>query len=191
MGYKLPKPLRKSFRKPIGKLFTGKPLIAAEKARNQIIEYHPKLIITIGDYCTKTLFDVAFLPNIIVYDGKTHREKQISLDLDEYVEKRVTNPREWITKKTWEILETTISFCTSNKCRVCVHIDGEEDLLVIPAIILSPLGSVIVYGQPPMNTEAGMLKGGIVVVLITNELKKLAQDLLVQFEFHEEIKNGD
>jgi uncharacterized protein (UPF0218 family) len=75
--------------------------------------------------------------------------------------------------------------------RKCVHIDGEEDLLVIPAIILSPLGSVIVYGQPPMNTEAGMLKGGIVVVLITNELKKQAQDLLVQFEFHEEIKNGD
>ncbi|MFX0184101.1 MAG: GTP-dependent dephospho-CoA kinase family protein [Candidatus Hodarchaeota archaeon] len=191
MGYKLPKSLRKSFREPIGKLFTGNPLIAAEKAKNQIIEYHPELVITIGDYCTKTLFDAAFLPNLIIYDGKTHREKHISLDLDIYIEKRVTNPREWITKNAWETLESTISFCTSNNCRVRVHIDGEEDLLVIPAIILSPLGSVIVYGQPPMNTEAGMLNGGIVVVLITEELKKLAKDLLEQFEFHEEIYYGD
>jgi uncharacterized protein (UPF0218 family) len=191
LGYKLPKPLRKSFRKPIGKLFTGKPLIAAEKAKEQIIKYRPPLVISIGDYCTKTLFDVDFSPEIIVYDGKTLREKTISLNLDNYIEKRVTNPREWIMNDAWVTLETTISFCTSNNCRVCVRIDGEEDLLVIPAVILSPLGSVIVYGQPPMDIDNSTTKEGIVVVLITSKLKNLAQNLLAQFEIHEEIKNGD
>ncbi|MFX0149811.1 MAG: GTP-dependent dephospho-CoA kinase family protein [Candidatus Hodarchaeota archaeon] len=191
MGYKLPKPLRKSFRKPIGKLFTGKPLIAAEKAKKQIKSYRPPLVISIGDYCTKSLFDVDFSPEIVVFDGKTLREKNISLNLDSYTERRVTNPREWIMNDAWETLQTTISFCTSNNCRVCVRIDGEEDLLVIPAVILSPLGSVIVYGQPPMNIESSTTKEGIVVVLITSKLKNLAKDLLAQFEFHEENKNGD
>ncbi len=191
LGYKLPKTLSKSFREPIGKLFTGQPHIAAEKAKNHINNQRPPLSISIGDFCTKTLLEVNFFPDIIIYDGKTHRSKQITLDLELYTEKRAVNPREWILKNTWSTLENTISFCITNNCRVRVHIDGEEDLLVIPAILSSPLGSVIVYGQPPLNINTGITEEGIVVVLVDSPLKELAQKLLNKFEFHEELMNGN
>ncbi|UCE13618.1 MAG: GTP-dependent dephospho-CoA kinase family protein [Candidatus Heimdallarchaeota archaeon] len=191
MGYKLPETLRTSLRKPIGKLFTGNALNAARNAKNYILLNNPRITIAIGDYCTKTLIDVEFFPDIVIYDGKTLREKEITLNLDSYDEKSVINPREWILTVAWDVIEKAIAFCTkqinvSDKCRVAVRIDGEEDLLVIPTIISLPIGSVIVYGQPPLNNDEG-----IVVVLITPSLKKLGHELLEKFEFHEEFINGN
>ena len=189
MGFKLPKTLRASLRDPIGKLFTGSSQKAAQNAKNYINEYQPVITISIGDYCTKTLFDVDFLPDIIIYDGKTLRKKEIDLNLDSYQNMKVFNPPEWISQNAWKILESAIKQIqsyTPNKCRVAVRIDGEEDLLVIPAIILLPLGSMVVYGQPPITTDEG-----IVCAFITPSLKKLAEDLLSKFETYEEFINGD
>jgi uncharacterized protein (UPF0218 family) len=189
LGFKLPKTLRASLRDPIGKLFTGSSQKAAKKAKNYINEYKPDITVSIGDYCTKTLFDVDFLPEIVIYDGKTLRKKEIDLNLDLYQNMKVYNPPEWISQKAWRILENTIKQIqsyTPNKCRVAVRIDGEEDLLVIPAIILLPLGSMVVYGQPPITTDEG-----IVCAFITPSLKKLAEDLLNKFEIYEEFINGD
>ena len=189
MGYKLPKTLRSSLRDPIGKLFTGSAKNAAKAAKNYINENNPAITVSIGDYCTKTLFDVHFLPEIVIYDGKTLRKNKIGLDLALYQEKKVFNPAEWISHKAWKILQSTIrqiQSYTSDKCRVAVRIDGEEDLLVIPAIILLPLGSMVVYGQPPIATDEG-----IVCTLITPSLKKLTKELLNKFETHEELIHGD
>ncbi len=189
LGYKLPETLRSSLRNPIGRLFTGTAKTAARNAKNYINKNKPIITISVGDYCTKTLFDVNFLPDVVIYDGKTHRKKEIILNLDSYHEKNVSNPPEWISNIAWRVIENTIKQIqtyTSSKYRVAVRIDGEEDLLVIPTIISLPLGSVVVYGQPPLNTNEG-----IVVVLITPSLKKLVQDLLNKFEVHEELTNGD
>ncbi|MFX1514847.1 MAG: GTP-dependent dephospho-CoA kinase family protein [Promethearchaeota archaeon] len=189
MDYKLPKTLRSSLRNPIGKLFTGSARNAAKDAKNYINEHNPLITVSIGDYCTRSLFDVHFLPEIIIYDGKTLRKKKIDLDLELYRDIKVFNPPEWISHKAWTILENTIrqiQSYTPGKCRVAVRIDGEEDLLVIPAIILLPLGSMVVYGQPPITTDEG-----IVCALVTPSLKKLAKELLEKFETHEELINGD
>jgi uncharacterized protein (UPF0218 family) len=186
LGYKLPKTLRSSFRKPIGKLFSSEPSVAAREAVEYIKSLKPVISISIGDYCTKTLFDVNFFPDIVIYDGKTRRKDSIDLNLKLY--KRITtiNPQEWILKEAWEVIKNTISFCTSNNCRVAVSIDGEEDLLVIPTIISLPMQSIVIYGQPPINTDEG-----IVVVLVSSDIKSLAYELLERFEFHEEFTNGN
>ena len=187
MGYKLPKTLRSSLRDPIGKLFTAKN--AAKDAKKYINENNPVITVSIGDYCTKTLLDVQFLPEIVIYDGKTLRKKKIDLNLALYQDINVFNPPEWISYKAWKILENTIrqiQSYTSGKCRVAVRIDGEEDLLVIPAIILLPLGSMVVYGQPPITTDEG-----IVCASITPSLKKMAKELLSKFKTHEELINGN
>lgn len=189
LGYKLPKELRASLRDPIGELFTGSAQKAARNAKNYINANKPVITVSIGDYCTKTLFEVHFLPDIVIYDGKTLRKKEINLNLDLYQNIKVFNPPEWISYKAWRILDSTIKQIqsyTSSKCRVAVRIDGEEDLLVIPAIISLPLGSMVVYGQPPITTDEG-----IVCVLITPSLKKVAEELLSKFETHEELVNGD
>ncbi|MFX1286160.1 MAG: DUF359 domain-containing protein [Promethearchaeota archaeon] len=189
MGYKLPQMLRTSLRDPFGILYTGTALNAARNAKNYINRKKPPITISIGDYCTKTLFDVNFYPDIVIYDGKTLRKQEITLDLKLYQDMNVSNPPEWISNAAWGVIEHTIKQIqtyTSDKCRVAVRIDGEEDLLVIPAIILLPLGSMVVYGQPPINTDEG-----IVVALITPSLKKLVQKLLKKFEVHEESTYGD
>ncbi|MHA1967622.1 MAG: GTP-dependent dephospho-CoA kinase family protein [Candidatus Hodarchaeales archaeon] len=189
MGYKLPRTLRESFRDPIGKLFTGNYHSAAKKASKYIQNLKPPVVMSIGDFCTKTLLDIKFFPDIIVYDNKTHRIHEIKLNLDLYKRYNAVNPPEWILKSTWNIIKTAIGFCIENNCRVAVHITGEEDLIVIPAIISLPLGSVVVYGQPKINTEEG-----IVVAQISSALKMLAQDLLDKFEFiekFEDFTNGD
>ena len=189
LGYKLPKTLRASLRDPIGKLFTGSAQNAAKAAKKYINANNPIITISIGDYCTKTLFDVHFLPDIVIYDGKTLRENKINLNLDLYQHIKVFNPPEWISHKAWRILDSAIKQIQSytlDKCRVAVRIDGEEDLLVIPAIISLPLGSAVVYGQPPITTDEG-----IVCALITPSLKKLAEELLSKFETYEELINGD
>lgn len=189
MGYKLPKELRSSFRDPIGKLFTGNFDTAAKEASNYIKNSNPIITMSIGDFCTKTLFDVGFFSDIVIYDNKTHRTQEVVLNLDSYHYFETFNPPEWILIEGWDCIKTAIAFCIENNCRVRVHITGEEDLLVIPAIILLPLESIVVYGQPKMNTEEG-----IVVAPITSSLKKLAQDLLDKFEYtneYEELTNGD
>ncbi len=186
MGYKLPVTLRNSFRAPIGELFIGDHSISAKNAIEYIKKINRGLTIAIGDVCAKSLLNQGFHPNIIVFDEKTQRTKKISLDLKQYSLKDVYNPKEWILESTIHEIKNAIAFCTSNKCRIAVRIDGEEDLLIIPAIISLPLGSVVIYGQPPVTTEEG-----IVVALITSSLKNIIQDILKKFEFHEEYIDGN
>ncbi|MFX0084522.1 MAG: GTP-dependent dephospho-CoA kinase family protein [Candidatus Hodarchaeota archaeon] len=189
MGYNLPKKLRSSFRKPIGKLFTGNFQNSAKEARVYIKSLNPPLVMSIGDFCTKTLFDVDFFPNIVIYDNKTHKTEEVNLNLNSYHYFKTYNPPGWILTEAWDEIKTAIAFCIENNCPVRVHITGEEDLLVIPAIISLPLGSIVVYGQPKIDTEEG-----IVVTPITSSLKKIAQSLLDKFEYineYEEFSNGD
>ncbi len=59
------------------------------------------------------------------------------------------------------------------KSRVSVIVEGEEDLLVLPLISLTPIGSLIVYGQP---------REGMVVVEVTEKMKGWAEDFLSRME---------
>ena len=48
-------------------------------------------------------------------------------------------------------------------------VEGEEDLMGFPAVLLAPDDSVMIYGQPDV---------GIVWVPVSKSNKKLARDLL-------------
>ncbi len=186
LGYKLPVTLRESLRAPIGQLFTGEHSVSAKKAIEYIHSINTGLTVAIGDVCAKSLLIQGFYPNIIIYDEKTQRTENIVLDLESYSMYNAFNPKEWILESAKSEIKNAIAFCTSNNCRIAVRIDGEEDLLIIPAIIFLPLGSVVIYGQPPITTEEGL-----VVALITSALKDEVQDILNKFEFHEEYINGN
>lgn len=51
-------------------------------------------------------------------------------------------------------------------------VDGEEDLLALPAIVHAPIGGVVYYGQPQQ---------GLVEVMVTEEKKREVLALLKQF----------
>jgi uncharacterized protein (UPF0218 family) len=152
-GYKLPKSLRASLRTPIGHVFTGEPRTVALETKKYITSHTPPLTISVGDFCTASLFDVNFLPNIVIYDGKTLRTDAVKLDLGLYKELVTRNPPEWILNDAIESIKNAISFSSGSKTRVCVRVSGEEDLLTIPCIRWSPLGSMVLYGQPPLNNK--------------------------------------
>jgi len=48
-------------------------------------------------------------------------------------------------------------------------VNGEEDLLVLPACIFAPENAIVLYGQP---------NEGLVIVKITPEIRNKAQSLL-------------
>jgi hypothetical protein len=57
----------------------------------------------------------------------------------------------------------------SSEPPVRIIVDGEEDLLVIPACILAPENSVVMYGQP---------NEGLVIVQITPKIRAKVQKIL-------------
>ena len=186
MGYKLPNKLRKSLRNPIGQIFTGKPSDSAKRAIEFIKTHGNVITVAVGDVCSQSLLEQDFYPNLILFDGTTQRSESISLKLDSYQIRCASNPKEWILNEAWTVIRQSISFSTSNNCRIAVRIDGEEDLLIIPAIVSLPIGSIVVYGQPPIATEEG-----IVVVTISTSLKDRVSELLKKFDYHEELPNGN
>ena len=186
MGYRLPEDLRKEFKDPIGQLFTGDPVTSTKIAIEYINSLDSVFTLSIGDFCTKFLIEQNFYPDMVIFDETTRREKNISVDLSSYQKRSAINPREWILTSAWTLIQQSIAFSTSNNCRIAVRIDGEEDLLIIPAIISLPIGSIVVYGQPPITTEEG-----IVVVKISASLKDRITSLLEKFEYHEELTDGN
>jgi len=172
----------------LGKLFQGDEDKLTSEAIIYIKKHNPPLTVSIGDYCTKKLLDHNFLPNIIIFDGKTQRLTNVELYLGDYTIKDAINPPEWISDKASKILENTITFSTANNCRVAVRIQGEEDLLVIPTILVLPVGSIVVYGQPPFNKDD---QGGLVIINVQPELKSRIKLLLTKFDYHEELLNGN
>ena len=58
-------------------------------------------------------------------------------------------------------------------------VDGEEELLVPPLIMESPVGSAILYGQPPMIGDGSE---GIVFITVTNSLREKIVKLLEKFD---------
>ena len=58
-----------------------------------------------------------------------------------------------------------------------ILVDGEEDLLALPAIFLAPINSLVLYGQPNQ---------GFVLVKITDTVRLIAMKILKEMGFSNE-----
>jgi len=77
------------------------------------------------------------------------------------------NPAGVIAKEVWPIIEQAI------KEEKNLFIKGEEDLLVIPAVLLSEEKTAVIYGLP---------EKGVCVIEVSPEIKKELKELLEKFE---------
>jgi hypothetical protein len=77
----------------------------------------------------------------------------------------VNNPAAQITPQSIDVLKRAFTL----QPPVRLMINGEEDLLVIPACIFAPENSIVLYGQPNQ---------GLVIVKITPEIRNKTQRLL-------------
>jgi len=114
--------------------------------------------------------------DISIIDGKTRRELVSAQQAGDFMKAKKSeaqNPAGTITQEAVKTLHSSIDTYIETKESQLLVVSGEEDLLAIPAILLTPLKSVVVYGQ---------FDQGIVVVEVTEYNKKHVQDLFGKFQ---------
>lgn len=159
--FKISSRLREALRKPLGYFIAGPN--AEFKAKKYIENINPVKIVTIGDVVSSTLYEAKLHIDIVVVDGKTLRSIGRYYDFKSNHIFRVENHPGTISINAWNTLREALRINGD----VLVLVDGEEDLLVIPVVILAPENSVVAYGQPPLWGE-----GGIVIVEVNMEKKR-------------------
>jgi len=157
--YILPDELKKELRKIWGIPIFGKKK-EVEKRFNEILkEKKFKKIITVGDYCSLNLPS-----DIKIFDGKIERKKVKKIPKFSL---RCSNPSGTIQQEVWPKIKKAIK---ENKN---LFVDGEEDLLVIPAVLLSEKNVAVIYGFPGK---------GICLIEVSPEFKKDFKELLEKFQ---------
>ena len=170
---------RRYLKKPLGKLITGLKnnfSWAGVKTMKNYQKNKFPLIISVGDITTQTLSQYQLPINLAIVDFRSQRKK-INFNLHHNLQKK----SQFIFKA--ENKPATISLSAITKIKqaliqikkqkqAILKITGEEDLLVLPAILLAPLQTVIFYGQPNQ---------GIVQIIITEKIKEKAVSLLKKF----------
>ncbi len=161
----LPKELREELQQPFGKLIK----------EDTLPDIHDNQIITVGDATTLRFHQAGKRQKIAVVDFTVER-KRIYSSLSElgftedYENYEVINPAATLTPILWQAVYD--SFTNRTQKEMVIRISGEEDLAVIPIILVAPLGYHLFYGQPHI---------GLVWVEITLESKKKAYALLRRF----------
>ena len=159
---KLPDSLRDQLKIPLGILL---PIDQDNKTNIQKYLSDDSYIITVGDRTTEKMIDFDLIPSLQIIDGLEKRIKRDIIKLGSAFELKIDNPAAEITLESIEIIKK--AFSLNPPIRLTVN--GEEDLLVLPACIHAPENSVILYGQP---------NKGLVLVQITPEIRNKAQALL-------------
>jgi uncharacterized protein (UPF0218 family) len=157
---------REGLKSPKGDLFHTKDGSPQQRVIERIEKEESTLVLAIGDVTTSTLLDEGYTPNVMVIDGITKRgvyERKFNAEI-EYL---VYNPAATIYPEAWSAIDTAIH----HRQPTLISVDGEEDLLGFPAVLLAPEGSVVLYGQPDE---------GVVWIPVNRENKKLARELLEQ-----------
>lgn len=150
-------------KKPLGKLYYG---LFYKKKHNIIKSIKDNVIITVGDVTTFNLLSINIFPNICIIDGITKRKRYnfsiFSKLKNKYIIYYIHNKPGSLSLYLFSLLKNILTEDITNKY-YCIFIDGEEDLSILPIIILSKLNYKICYGQP---------KKGIVIINTTVKLKK-------------------
>lgn len=171
---KLTENLRQEFQKPFGQLF-----------RNIENSFKNKdcLVITVGDITTKNFNENFFNQSMSVIDFKVAREKKFSkLSELNFMENEsifeVDNPAGYITSVLFGKLAEIIK--SNMQSKTILQVNGEEDLAVLPLILLSPLNTIIYYGQPPLHPPLADFEeqAGIVRIVVSEESKNKAYSLV-------------
>lgn len=137
----LPKNLREQLRKPLGKVFKNTAQILKFIRRSK-----PVLTIAVGDIISQELEKKQFIPDVKIIDFRSRRHVIPSLSRD-LAKRRYINKHGSINPQSTKAINSAIKKFLSTKKAQTIIIFGEEDLLALPTIVLSPLNSLILYGQ--------------------------------------------
>ena len=156
---------RPHFKLPLGRLY--KTVSEIEELINTLkLDKNISKIITVGDETTRVILNYSIVPDLAIIDGHIKRKKVEFVNFSHFECKEAINPAGTISQSAWNTIKDSLKI---SDAKIIIKITGEEDLLVLPAILESPLGSKVLYGQP---------NEGLVEVTITLEKKHNVQKLL-------------
>ncbi|MFA4946024.1 MAG: GTP-dependent dephospho-CoA kinase family protein [Candidatus Micrarchaeia archaeon] len=147
----LPEELRGEARKPLGAC--------------RALKKRPAFLVAVGDETSRKL--ARFAPDVSVFDAKIRRRPVAPFT--KTPDFRTANPAGTISSRAVRVLKKAFASAPAT-----VFVRGEEDLLALPCILLSPDNAIVAYGQP--------LKG-MILVRATPAKKKRVRALLASFDF--------
>lgn len=133
-------------------------------------------VIAVGDIVVARMVEIGRIPEVSVFDKRTQRGKITDTRVTKFLPKafvEVANEKGTINFEAANEIQRSISASIDEKKCTAVKVDGEEDLLALPAILFAPLESIVVYG---------LREKGAVVVRVTEEKKKEVLEILKKFE---------
>lgn len=157
----LPASARARFKEPIGTELYDEDLQSFDTQTT---------LITVGDVVSLTFRKHGIRPDLSIYDGFTERREMTEFArlVSDEPRTKVVNPAGTITADMAEAVLAGIEGRTG-----LIEVVGEEDLALLPCILMSPNGTRIVYGWP----------GKCMMLITTDELtKKTASELLAEME---------
>jgi len=150
--------VRKALKRPFGLLVTN-------HLASRIRKLRPTKLIAVGDRTSRDLEKIA---DVLVADGFVERTP-VSLRFHAPIILKAANAAGTISRNLDNAMRKALRF----KKRVLVKVKGEEDLAVLPAVLLAPLNSVVAYGQPG---------DGAVIVRVTEKVKEKAARIMKALE---------
>ena len=157
------KDLIRSLKEPLGKLYPD-----FEDAIDEIKS--SEFLISVGDATFANLADCDLYPNIAIIDNLIQRKNHTHDVIRANHILKVDNPAGTITDDLWETIGEALELSNKGECYV-IEVAGEEDLAVLPCILMANPDTTILYGQP--NEGLVLLKSG--------DLKNKAQKLIDGF----------
>lgn len=156
-GFEMGEDLREMLKIPFGRVI---------KDIEQLESHNNKFVIAVGDMTVFRLISSHILPRISIYDKKTERKIITDDSILSVLPEPVVvlkNAAGTIDKQTAIAIDEYIHKALLDEVKIGIMIDGEEDLLAIPAILFAPLNALVFYG----------LQGkGMVEVVIDEEKKR-------------------
>jgi uncharacterized protein (UPF0218 family) len=156
--------LRRKLKKPLGRLFPS-----AELRGDEFISLlaSSTLIVAVGDRVTETIQEtMGRSPDVFVVDGVERRVSRGIPNVAHASAFKARNPPGSITMAASSAIRRAF---LSHAKPVMVEIDGEEDLLAIPAVIEAPEDALVLYGQP---------QEGVVAIKVDESSRRKARELL-------------
>ena len=141
-------------KKPLGKLYPD-----FEDAIDEIKS--SEFLISVGDATFANLTKYKLYPHIGIIDNLIQRKNHTHEIIRANHILKVENPAGTITDDLWETIGQALELSNNGECYV-IEVAGEEDLAVLPCILMAKL-----YGQP--NEGLVLLKSGDLI----NKAQKL------------------
>ncbi|RLF06824.1 MAG: hypothetical protein DRK00_00530 [Thermoprotei archaeon] len=146
---KLREELRETCRIPLGVAIYREPEEAIPLIRELVQLVRPPMLISVGDFVTANLWRGGLRPDVAIVDMRVMRHAS-EHDVREmmgrdYLVLRCVNPPGTLTRDAMARVKDAVRAATRG-AKALLIVDGEEDLLALPAIIFAPDRSVVVYG---------------------------------------------